>query len=153
MILGARILLLDPDGRVLLLHSIDPAEPGRRWWDLPGGKSEPGEALVDTVHRELEEETGLGPVPVDRVLWVRESRYRFHGQQWHRSDTVFLGRLGRPTVAAVNERSNLIEARWWSLADIRQSGEWFLPPELPDLFARLLAGDLCEPVRLVYPPS
>jgi 8-oxo-dGTP pyrophosphatase MutT (NUDIX family) len=30
-------------------------------WGLPGGKSEPGETLLDTIHRECQEELGSMP--------------------------------------------------------------------------------------------
>ncbi|MGH3829020.1 MAG: NUDIX domain-containing protein [Pseudonocardiaceae bacterium] len=35
--LGARVLLLDPLDRVLLIHARDPEDPGHHWWELPGG--------------------------------------------------------------------------------------------------------------------
>jgi len=56
------------DGHVLLQ---------RAHWDgqdchfLPGGGQHPGEALDDTVRREVHEETGL-TVDVERLLWLRE---------------------------------------------------------------------------------
>jgi len=64
--------LLVRDGRVFLCHR----SAGRRWypdvWDLPGGHVEAGEAPVEALARELEEEVGilieeLGP-EVARVI-------------------------------------------------------------------------------------
>ena len=40
--------------QVLLLQ-----KPRRGWWTCPGGKMEPAETVIDTVHREYKEETGL----------------------------------------------------------------------------------------------
>ncbi|PXY20837.1 NUDIX domain-containing protein [Prauserella muralis] len=150
MHIGARVLLLDPDDRVLLLLSVDPDEPRRRWWDLPGGKREGREDLADTARRELVEETGLEPDTLERVLWEREARYRFRGQRWHRRDTTFLGRLAAPAPAKVRERSNLLDARWWTLEEVRRSAEKFLPPELPRLLAEVLDGGLRDPVVLEW---
>ncbi|MFM9594954.1 NUDIX domain-containing protein [Streptomyces scabiei] len=50
-------------GRVLLLQRGEHATfaPGR--WDLPMGKSEPGEPVTETAVRELYEETGLTVKP------------------------------------------------------------------------------------------
>jgi 8-oxo-dGTP diphosphatase len=53
--LGAAAVILDADGRVLLVRHTY----GRLNWELPGGASEPGESIVDTALRELREETGL----------------------------------------------------------------------------------------------
>lgn len=142
------MLLLDPYDRVLLILSIDPEEPKRRWWDLPGGKCELGETLVDTAYRELLEETGLKPDSIERVLWEREVRYRFRGQRWHRRDTTFLGRVDAPTPARLVEKSNLVDARWWTKEDMQQSAEWFLPPQLPKLCADVLSGALSSPIFL-----
>jgi 8-oxo-dGTP pyrophosphatase MutT (NUDIX family) len=44
---GARVLLLDPLDRVLLIHARDPEDPGHHWWELPGGGLHDGEDLAD----------------------------------------------------------------------------------------------------------
>ncbi|MFB6441716.1 NUDIX domain-containing protein [Streptomyces sp. NPDC056411] len=45
--------------RVVLLQRSDQAKFAQGMWDLPVGKSEPGEPITDTAVRELREETGL----------------------------------------------------------------------------------------------
>jgi 8-oxo-dGTP pyrophosphatase MutT (NUDIX family) len=45
--------------RVLLLQRGEHAKFGRGMWDLPVGKSEPGEPVTETAVRELYEETGI----------------------------------------------------------------------------------------------
>ncbi|MBP2340268.1 8-oxo-dGTP pyrophosphatase MutT (NUDIX family) [Saccharothrix coeruleofusca] len=44
----------DDDGRILLIHKVD-----NDLWALPGGGHDPGESIIDTVVREVREETGL----------------------------------------------------------------------------------------------
>ncbi len=56
--LGARVLLLDANDRLLLLHAHDPTERDRRWWELPGGGLRPSETTAQACQRELAEETG-----------------------------------------------------------------------------------------------
>jgi 8-oxo-dGTP diphosphatase len=53
--LGAAAVVLDSDGRVLLVHHTY----GRLNWEIPGGASEPGESVVETALRELREEVGV----------------------------------------------------------------------------------------------
>ncbi|MGY1500117.1 NUDIX domain-containing protein [Streptomyces sp. QTS52] len=50
-------------GRVVLLQRGPRAKFGQGMWDLPLGKSEPGEPITGTAVRELYEETGLTVKP------------------------------------------------------------------------------------------
>jgi 8-oxo-dGTP diphosphatase len=51
-------VLLRPDGTVLLGNR--PADkPWPGWWELPGGKLEPGESVLQALARELKEEIGI----------------------------------------------------------------------------------------------
>lgn len=53
------VVIEDGQGRVLLLlrGPTDPWMPG--WWNLPGGKIEPGESVPEAARREVREEAGL----------------------------------------------------------------------------------------------
>jgi 8-oxo-dGTP diphosphatase len=54
--LGTAVVVIR-DGRLLLGKRI--ATHGNGMWQIPGGKPDPGETLLWTALRELEEETGL----------------------------------------------------------------------------------------------
>jgi len=141
----ARVLLLDPDDRILLIHACDPDDPQHRWWETPGGGVENGETHRDTVIREVAEETGLRLAHFGRCLWVRESRFRYRGRDHYRREHVYLARVTAVTPAvalkpSANEKLGLIERRWWTHADLASCTDKLLPPNLPDLMGDALAG-------------
>jgi ADP-ribose pyrophosphatase YjhB (NUDIX family) len=153
--IGARVLLLDANDRVLLIHACDPHDRGHDWWELPGGGLDEGEELEDAALREVAEETGLVLPSLGRKLWIRESRFRYKGRDHHREDHVFLGRTTdtAPKVAlkpTENEKAGLIERRWWSAAELHRCTDKLLPAQLPGLLDDLLMGVLSTtPLRLV----
>ncbi|MGW7002272.1 NUDIX domain-containing protein [Streptomyces sp. NPDC054933] len=59
-LLVAAVIVHDKDrGRVVLLQRGPDAKFAQGMWDLPVGKSEPGEPITETAVRELREETSL----------------------------------------------------------------------------------------------
>jgi len=59
-LLVAAVIVHDLEGqRVVLLQRGPHAKFAQGMWDLPVGKSEPGEPITETAIRELREETGL----------------------------------------------------------------------------------------------
>ncbi|MGH2751254.1 MAG: NUDIX domain-containing protein [Actinomycetota bacterium] len=66
---SVRVLLIDPQERVLMLAAKDPAD-GRVVWFVPGG-CEPDESLEQTARRELAEEVGLiEPPSLEGPIWI-----------------------------------------------------------------------------------
>ncbi|MFG2533016.1 NUDIX hydrolase [Streptomyces sp. NPDC048516] len=57
----------DRDGHVLLMHRASGDFMGGLW-ELPSGGVDPGEGLLDALHREVREETGLPLVSIDGYL-------------------------------------------------------------------------------------
>lgn len=54
-----------------------------RTWDLPGGRVEAAELLLEALRREVAEETGLAVVGTPRFLFVQEGERRAGGQRQH----------------------------------------------------------------------
>ncbi|MEZ0070584.1 ADP-ribose pyrophosphatase YjhB (NUDIX family) [Streptacidiphilus sp. MAP12-20] len=68
-LLVAAVIVHDLEGqRVALLRRGPKAKFAQGMWDLPVGKSEPGEPITETAVRELKEETGLIVAPKDLRL-------------------------------------------------------------------------------------
>ncbi|HTU07562.1 MAG TPA: NUDIX domain-containing protein, partial [Trebonia sp.] len=55
----ARVLPVDREGRVLLLHGWDPRRPDDPFWFTIGGAIEDGETMPEAGARELREEAGI----------------------------------------------------------------------------------------------
>ena len=73
---AARVVLLDPQNRVLLMR-YDDGPPNGPHWATPGGGLEPGETYPQAALRELAEETGW----TDIVL-IGEIHRRSHTMEW-----------------------------------------------------------------------
>jgi 8-oxo-dGTP pyrophosphatase MutT (NUDIX family) len=69
-IVSCGIVLLDPEGRVLLAHAT-----GTNHWDIPKGQGEPGETQVQSARREMVEETGID-VMASRLVDLGRYAYR-----------------------------------------------------------------------------
>lgn len=67
-ITGTSIIPVLPDGQIVLIQRRDNGQ-----WGLPGGMVNWGEDILTTVHRELEEETGLEVSKIRRLVGVYSS--------------------------------------------------------------------------------
>jgi 8-oxo-dGTP pyrophosphatase MutT (NUDIX family) len=136
---AARVLLLDPSGRVLLLRGCDPARPERRYWFTVGGGLETGESLTDAAVREVYEETGLRITPADLVGPVRTDHveFPFDGQWYSQEQSFFIVRADAFTADLTNladyEVSSVDTTRWWSADELAATAEVFYPADLADL--------------------
>ena len=150
----ARILLADPEGRILMFSAREP--DGERWWFTPGGGVHRGETIRAAGVRELFEETGvivtpagLGPVVATSTsMWQPNAGKRFLG-----AHSFFFLRVARAEIDTGGqeelERAMITGHHWWSLAELRAATERIAPLGLADLMGRLLSGDIPErPVRL-----
>lgn len=148
---AARAVVLDPDGRVLLVRFVNP-ETGEDLWTTPGGGVDPDESFEEAIRRELREETGLENAELGPVVWIRREVFPWVGRTLDQRERFVLVRapafeprpqLGRERLAA----EHVHEVRWWTLAELERAGEAFAPRRLPQLYRALLAeGPPPEPV-------
>ncbi|MDG4826623.1 NUDIX domain-containing protein [Asanoa sp. WMMD1127] len=158
---SARVLLLDPDLRVLLLHfrfaERDVPEFGPYGWCAPGGGVEPGESLADAAAREMGEEVGLSVPPADLgapVAYI--GGYADLG--WANGlfrDDFFVLRVDAfaPDMGGmgVDEGAVHVGHRWWTRAELVAPVETVIPYGLAGLLDDLAAGRLPEcPVELPW---
>jgi 8-oxo-dGTP diphosphatase len=128
--------VLDERGLLLVSKRAAPAV-----FYLPGGKPEPGEAPLDCLARELEEELGAGIAAAEPFAEVRA---RAALERVPMAMTVYLTRLaGAPAPAA-----EIAALRWWP-----QCGDVTLAPAVRDVvIPRLRDAGRLDDRPVVEPP-
>lgn len=104
--IGVSALVFDRRGRVLLVRRGRPPAQGK--WHPPGGRLEAGESLLQAVHRELREETGIGGVRLGPIVAVVERRFA----GFHYLVVDFLGFLDLPEPPLPRAGDDALDARW-----------------------------------------
>ena len=138
----ARVLLVEPGGRLLLFEDSDPSAPGApTFWITPGGGVDPGETLIDAAVREVEEETGLRlrPSSVRGPIAERTVVHAYSDKIAVQSETFFVADAPSqeivPAGLTEDEQLTVIGHRWWSLDELRSTERPVWPVGLADLFA------------------
>ncbi|WP_069170456.1 NUDIX hydrolase [Streptomyces griseus] len=138
----ARIVLLDPDDRVLLLNGFEPRNPATTWWFTPGGGLEGEESREEAALRELAEETGITDVALGPVLWTRVCSFPFDGRRWDQDEWYFLARTTQTATDQRGltelERRSVAGLRWWTSAELSATRETVYPTRLAELVRTLL---------------
>jgi 8-oxo-dGTP pyrophosphatase MutT (NUDIX family) len=155
---AARVLVIDPQDRLLLLRGADPAVSGPRFWWTVGGGLEPGESARAGAVRELHEETGLLVAEEALVGPVHRDSSSFAFDHWwvEQENEFFAVRVQEWTTAPAAleaiEIASIDGAGWWSVAQLRAQsegrphdgpglpGEGVYPPDLADVLETALAA-------------
>ena len=146
---AARVLLLDPEDRILLQQIRPDQRESRTLWITPGGGLAPGETHRQAALRELREEVGQEIAELGPCVWVRNHEFEFRGTRYRQRERFFLARTASSAVDS--SRQNAVEVdivlgyRWWKLNEIQGEGETeFVPRLLSQYLAPLIEGRIPE---------
>lgn len=105
------IVPIGPDGRVLMIDHYR-VITGRRGWELPAGRVDPGESVDEAARRELLEETGYSA-----AAWATLGQYPpsngSSNQVLHLKIARELTRRSEPT-----DRNETMAVRWFGMPEI-----------------------------------
>jgi TDG/mug DNA glycosylase family protein len=144
---AARALVLDRRDRILLVQFRDAT--GQTWWATPGGGSDEGETLEQTIRRELAEEVGLAEFELGPEIWTRDHTFAWYGRIYRQRERIHLVRVdehdAEPTIDLAAEHVH--DVRWWSLAELEVTDVELVPRTLPRRLRELLEqGPPAEPI-------
>jgi 8-oxo-dGTP pyrophosphatase MutT (NUDIX family) len=116
LMVGAAILIVDSDNRLLLLKRSD-----NGCWGQPGGAVEPGEIVETATRREVREETGLefGEMSLFGVFSGPELFYRYpNGDEVYNVTIIY---MARDVCGEVRFNCEHTEWRYFAVANIPEN--------------------------------
>jgi 8-oxo-dGTP pyrophosphatase MutT (NUDIX family) len=146
--IAGRILLVDDQDRVLLIHDRLDLDATDSHWIAPGGGLEPGETPAEAAVREVYEETGIRvALPADEpAFYIERVRFIFAGQDTDQTNHYYLVRVpsGLPVLAAANTELEKVVAlghQWWSLPELAASSVVREPVTMVELIQQVIGGE------------
>ena len=139
---AGRVIVLDPDDRVLLFR-YDDGPPNGRHWCTPGGGLNDGEDYAAGARRELAEETGWTDVALGEEVFGRPLVMEYEDKIVRQQERFFLARVptarrGLGDVAQMHAADGIAAWRWWTLAELESTAEVIWPEDLADVIRNLL---------------
>ncbi len=150
---AARVVLVDGQGRVLLLRHEDSRNDPH--WQPPGGGLETGETFREAALREMAEELGRTDITVGPLLWEWEHDFYYGRRVVRQYERAFLALTDRLELGdgleSAHAADGIVEHRWWDQAALASCPEDVWPPELPNLIHDLAERDPSKaPLRLPF---
>ncbi|MBO9563343.1 MAG: NUDIX domain-containing protein [Niastella sp.] len=106
-------LVLNDKGAVLMMQR-------RNKWDLPKGKLDPGETLEACAVREVQEETGLTNVILEKPLLVTYHTYDESGKHILKESHWYLMKAPGQQALIPQSEEQITQLKWVSAAEVKQ---------------------------------
>lgn len=139
---AVRVIVVDPDDRVLLFRVRDKDGGDDQWWETPGGGLQPGESIATTAAREVHEEVGAPHGPIVSLDHVATRTSTYWGTDILRVEHTMAARVSSAEVVTDNwtpgEIADHVDWQWCSPAQVAALTDPIHPHELPTLLAQAL---------------
>ncbi|HQF94384.1 MAG TPA: NUDIX domain-containing protein [Microthrixaceae bacterium] len=155
--IAARVVCFDPDGRILLIRSSDPADRSKpAWWELPGGGIDGGETAEHAIARELAEEAGVRDPVIGPCVWTQHAQFTFAGWDFDQHERIHVATCDGDTTGTLHleafEALAFEESRWWDPEEFLAETGPTVPPRLREFLPAIIAGDRPDPPIDITPP-
>nr|WP_052478723.1 HAD-IA family hydrolase [Kibdelosporangium sp. MJ126-NF4]CEL20274.1 hypothetical protein [Kibdelosporangium sp. MJ126-NF4]CTQ97500.1 hypothetical protein [Kibdelosporangium sp. MJ126-NF4] len=153
---AVRVLCLDSQDRLLLMHWHDPNN-GEYLWEPTGGGVDPGESHIEAARREVAEEIGLVDLAMGEDSVEVHRDYVWWGKWLRSREEFFVARIpaDQATVEPAltdSEAETLVGIRWWTWPELLGSTERIEPADLVPVLRRLAPDGPWQSITRVSDP-
>jgi 8-oxo-dGTP diphosphatase len=138
---AARLLMLDPDGAVLMFRFSPPGI--RPFWATPGGAVDPGESYDVAARREMLEETGWVLDPGPEVAQRHAEFVTIEGEPVTSDERYYLVRVPERRIMTDGhtalEQAVMHHHHWWTADELRDSKDVIFPRDLAAMLRAIKA--------------
>jgi ADP-ribose pyrophosphatase YjhB (NUDIX family) len=135
---AARIIAINSERRVLLFQH--ERANGELFWATPGGGLEEGETYETAAAREAAEELGADHIDL-KALWDHTNLFQWLDHQIQQEERFFLAQFEQvdlpERVRSFHALERIRQVRWWSIAELEQTGESVFPEDLSQRLKKL----------------
>lgn len=124
----AKVVVLNPEGKLLALRRSETDERRPLQWDIPGGWVDEGEDIAGAAARETDEEAGINLDPKNlKVVYATNAVKTPKDEPYNISWIFFVGKTDQSGVTISDEHS---EFAWMELDEALKEFEYPLHKEL-----------------------